>query len=79
MPRYFFHLRDGDFHTPDDTGNEFESLEAAELAALTVIDNLCAKKPDWLNELLSPQLDIVGASGEVLSTLPFGVIHKTMN
>ncbi len=79
MTRYFFHLRDGDFHTPDETGNDFDSLEAAELAALTVIENLRAENPDWLGELISPHLDIVDESGEVLSSLPFGGIDKVVN
>ncbi len=79
MPRYFFHLRDGDFHAPDHTGNAFESLETAELAALTVIDNLRAESPAWLVTLHSPHIEVVDTSGEVLSSLPFPPTQIVLN
>lgn len=79
MPRFFFHLRDDDFHTPDEAGNDFDDLEMAELAALTVIENLRAENPDWLGELISPHLEIVDEAGNVVSSLPFGPGDKTLN
>lgn len=79
MARYFFHLRDGDFHTPDEAGNDFDDLETAELAALTVIENLRAENPEWLAELISPHLEIVDETGTILSSLPFGAAEKSLN
>jgi hypothetical protein len=77
--RYFFHLCDGDFRAPDDTGNEFDSLELAELAALKVIDNLRATDPVWFAELGSPYFEIADSSGTVLSSLPFPPAERSLN
>jgi hypothetical protein len=79
ITRYYFHLRDGDFRTVDEIGNEFESLNLAELAALTVISNLMGESPLWLLELEAPHIEICDGSGKVLSSLPFPVIRKVIN
>jgi hypothetical protein len=79
MSRYYFHLRDHDFHTPDHVGGEFSSLELAELAALTVIANLLEENPAWLAELDSPCFDIADDSGEIVSSLPFPRSEKVVH
>jgi hypothetical protein len=77
--RYYFHLCDGDFRTVDEIGNEFESLNLAELAALTVIANLMDESPLWLLELDAPHIEISDGTGRVLSSLPFPIIRKVIN
>jgi hypothetical protein len=77
--RYYFHLRDGDFCTVDKIGNDFESLNLAELAALTVIDNLMGESPLWLLELDAPHIEIADSTGKVVSSLPFPILRKVIN
>jgi len=62
MPRYFFHLVDGEHTTIDQDGNELDSLYEAHLQALRMFEKLIR----FIPEDLSPtcQIRITAAAGE---------------
>jgi hypothetical protein len=62
MPRYFFHLVDGEHTTIDQDGKELESLYEAHLQALHMFERLIR----FIPEDLSPtcQIRITAAAGE---------------
>ena len=62
MPRYFFHLVDGEHAAIDQDGNELDSLYEAHLHALRMFERLIG----FIPEDLSPtcQIRITAAAGE---------------
>ena len=44
MPKYYFHIRDGQDLAPDPEGAEFESLEAARVEAINSARELVAQR-----------------------------------
>ena len=62
MPRYFFHLVDGEHTAIDRDGNELDSLYEAHLQALRMFERLIR----FIPEDLSPtcQIRITAAAGE---------------
>ena len=60
MPRYFFHLVDGEHTTIDQDGNELDSLYEAHLQALRMFERLIR----FIPEDLSPTCQIRMAAGE---------------
>jgi len=71
MPKYYFHIRDGQQLEVDDMGTEFASLE------LAVSDAKLAAK-EMLSELLrtgeivdGQEFEITDIRGEVVATVPF--------
>ena len=62
MPRYFFHLVDGEHTAIDQDGNELDSLYEAHLQALRMFERLIR----FIPENLSPtcQIRITAAAGE---------------
>jgi hypothetical protein len=61
MPRFFFHVRDGDKLTRDVEGADFPHLEAAQDDAKTAA-----------RQMLAEQIDRDGVlNGKLLATVPF--------
>jgi hypothetical protein len=69
MPRYFFHVRDGDSYSPDIEGQELPSLEAARQEAIRANREILGEKLLHGGSLNSRQLQIADESGAVLLTL----------
>lgn len=71
MPKYYFHIRNGDELEVDGTGADFASLELAvsdaKLAAREMISELL-----MTGEILNgQQFEITDNRGEVVATVPF--------
>ncbi len=47
MPRYFFHVVEGERHFLDEHGRELEGLHEAHTHALYLIEKLIRFVPDW--------------------------------
>ena len=62
MPRYFFHLVDGEHTTIDQDGKELDSLSEAHLHALRMFEKLIWFIPDDLSPTC--QIRITSAAGE---------------
>src|SRR5689334_8039797 len=74
MPRYFFNFRQAGSVAPDEGGSEFDSVEAAYLAAFKAAQEM------WHELLLARQdprlcaFEVVDESGNGLFNLPFGEV-----
>ncbi|MXN48704.1 hypothetical protein GR138_26245 [Shinella kummerowiae] len=71
MPKYYFHIRNGDELEVDDIGTDFASLELAvgdaKLAAREMIAELL-----MAGEVVDgQQFEIADTGGDVLATVPF--------
>jgi hypothetical protein len=68
MPRYYFHSEDGRCF-PDESGTEFENLEAAKIAAVTILGELLKEdaREFWSTE--SFRLTVTNESGLILFIL----------
>jgi len=70
MPRYYFHLRDGE-HTEDEEGLDLPDIEAARNVALEAArDIVCADiKHGWLN--LDYRIVVADEDGATVLTMTF--------
>jgi hypothetical protein len=69
MPRYFFHLTDGDsLSLADEVGEEFDRVEAARGHAMAVAREL--SHPDCPRTLLGHQISVVDERGAVVFKVP---------
>jgi hypothetical protein len=73
MPRYFFHVTDGQTY-PDHEGTELAGIEAAREEAFGVIGDLLKKKV--IQDSHEWRVDITDAAGHSLLTLSFN-LHET--
>ena len=62
MPRYFFHVAEGEEHFPDEQGQELAGLPEAHTYALCLIDKFIRFIPDW--PAADCRIRITLASGE---------------
>jgi hypothetical protein len=69
MPRYFFHVRDGDSFSPDIEGQELPDLEAARREGISANREILGERLLHGGSLDSRQLQIADESGAVLITL----------
>lgn len=71
MPKYYFHIRDGDELEVDDTGAEFANLELAvsdaKLSAKEIIADLLMAG----DVVDGQQFEISDNRGEIVATIPF--------
>ena len=67
MPRYFFHVVEGDHHLPDEVGHELAGLPEAHTYALRLIDKFLRFLPDW--PAADCRIRITLASGEPVLTV----------
>jgi nucleoid-associated protein YgaU len=70
MPRYFFHLREGDRVLPDHDGSELPNLEAARAEAIQSARELLAAKLKAGEVVDGQAFEIADESGEVVLTAP---------
>jgi hypothetical protein len=72
MPRFFFHVRDGDKLTQDVEGADFPHLEAAQDEAKTAAREMLAEQIDSAGTLnRNQQFEICDEAGKLLATVPF--------
>ena len=69
MPRYFFHVRDGDDFSPDTEGQELADLAAARREAISANREILGDKLLHGGALDDRQIQIADESGSVLLTL----------
>jgi hypothetical protein len=67
MPRYFFHVVEGEQHFPDEQGQELAGLFEAHTYALCLIDKVLRFAPDW--PAADYRIRITLASGEPVLTV----------
>jgi hypothetical protein len=75
MPRFYFHLRDGqNSHRPDDMGVDFPDVEAAYLEAFQAAKDMAQ---EWLTKGQNPRayaFEIMDVSGRLVLELPFSEV-----
>ena len=69
MPRYFFHVVEGEEHFPDKHGQELAGLPEAHAYALCLIEKFLRFVPDW--PAADCRIRITLASGEPVLTVLF--------
>jgi hypothetical protein len=69
MPRYFFHVVEGEQHFPDEQGQELAGLSEAHAYALSLIEKFLRLIPDW--PAADCRIRITLASGEPVLTVLF--------
>ncbi len=70
MPRYFFHVQDGQ-DIRDNEGTELPSLKAARVAAVQVAGRLLSEHADEVWTSSDWQMDVTDHTGLLLFTLMF--------
>ena len=71
MPRFYFHIRDGNFREIDPDGVEFASLEHAVLDARKAAREILAEKLIADEPIDGQRFEIADESGEVVETVTF--------
>ncbi|WP_314092879.1 DUF6894 family protein [Shinella sp. M31] len=71
MPRFYFHIRDGNFREIDPEGVEFASLEHAVLDARKAAREILAEKLIADEPIDGQRFEIADESGEVVETVTF--------
>ena len=72
MPRYYFHVRDGDNLDFDHVGTDLANIDEARIEALNVARDLCYLwndlKPGALNNMA---IEVADETGQTVLVLPF--------
>ncbi|MBX9457883.1 MAG: hypothetical protein KL863_18750 [Rhizobium sp.] len=71
MPRFYFHVRDGDELIEDPEGIEMPGSDAAEAEATTAARELLAEQLKFGSALDSRAFEILDEKGEKVLSLPF--------
>lgn len=71
MPRFFFHIRDGDVHEIDPEGLEFASLEHAVIDARRAAREMLAEKLVADEPIDGQRFEIADDTGRVVETVTF--------
>lgn len=71
MPRFFFHIRDGDVHEIDPQGLEFASLEHAVFDARKAAREILAEKLLANEHIDGQRFEITDENGTLVETVPF--------
>lgn len=71
MPRFYFHIRDGEFFEIDPEGLEFTSLEDAVIDARKAAREMLAEKLLANEHIDGQRFEIADQSGEVVETVTF--------
>jgi hypothetical protein len=71
MPRFYFHIIDGQKRIEDPDGSELADLETARSEALKSARDLLADKVRYGHIVDGQQFEIRDANGTVLATIPF--------
>lgn len=76
MPRYFFHVRDGERLQRDLEGTDLPSLEVAHEEALEDARFLLAEKIKRGEVINGQRFEITDEAGEVLDVVPFKAVLR---
>ena len=71
MPRFYFHIRDGEVHEIDPQGVEFDSLEHAVVDARKAAREMLAEKLLADEHIDGQRFEIADETGEVVETVTF--------
>jgi hypothetical protein len=71
MPKYYFHIRDGQDLAPDPEGAEFESLEAARMEAIHSARELVAQRILRGDVVDGQAFELTSEDGEVADIVRF--------
>ncbi len=70
MPRFYFHIRDGDTLIEDHDGSDLPDLEAARSEALAGARSILAEKVKAGEVINGRRFEIVDENGELRAVLP---------
>jgi len=74
MPRYFFHIHDGNGLDPDDAGTDLVNIHEVRAEAMTLARDLCYLwndvPPKALNNMA---IEVADESGQTVLVLPFPI------
>jgi hypothetical protein len=71
MPKYYFHIRDGQDLAPDPEGAEFESLEAARMEAINSARELLSQRILRGDVVDGQAFELTSEDGEVADIVRF--------
>ena len=72
MPRYYFHVHDGDGRDQDRVGTELASIHEAQTEAVNVARELCDLWDDLPpGALNSMAIEVADETGHIVLTIPF--------
>jgi hypothetical protein len=77
MPRYYFHVHDGDRRDRDHVGTELADIHDARREAVNVARELCHLwddlPPGALNNM---SIEVADETGHIVLTVPFSVVMR---
>ncbi|MBL0407856.1 hypothetical protein JKG68_28540 [Microvirga aerilata] len=77
MPRYYFHVQDGDGRDQDRVGTELPSIHEARSEAVNVARELCDLWDDLPPGALNTMaIGVADETGHIVLTVPFSVVIK---
>jgi dihydroxyacetone kinase DhaKLM complex PTS-EIIA-like component DhaM len=77
MPRYYFHVHDGDGRDQDRVGTELASIHEAQTEAVNAARELCHLWDDLPpGALNSMAIEVADETGHIVLTVPFSVVMK---
>jgi len=72
MPRYYFHIRNGDFLDIDTSGQDLTNIEEAQREALKIINQLLEFWPSgWAEPRQDARVEVANHIGRALLAIPF--------
>jgi hypothetical protein len=77
MPRYYFHVHDGDGRDQDHVGTELANIDEARGEAVNVARELCHLWDDLpLGALNNMAIEVADESGQTVLIVPFSVVME---
>jgi hypothetical protein len=76
VPRYFFHIRDGDRFEPDEYGVELRDAEAAHDEALRAAGEMVRDAAIAGRDISARSLEVVDEAGAPVLSVAFSLISK---
>ena len=75
MPRYYFHVHDGDSLDPDRLGADLANIHEARTEAVNVARELCHLWDDLPpGDLNNMAVEVADETGQIVLTVPFRVV-----
>lgn len=71
MPRYYFHIREGNVLMPDDEGRFFPGLPAARNELMASLREIVSERLLHGTDIEGRQFEIADEAGDVLAIVPF--------
>lgn len=66
MPHYFFHIRNGEYFTPDDEGGDFDDYAGARREAVMSVRDLVLEAVKFGDSVAGWKIEIADDNGKIL-------------